>query len=193
MTSLNELDNYNVSNFSKLVVQKKVNENGRIDLISNNNLQNNNLNNGTALFLQDKTYVEQKTNYNNSRNLYFEKSNLEKIYMSKKNMDQIQNDIIVGVYNMSNGEYRIDHQDYDTLEIIMRSIFLQYSLNNPDDIKNQIIALNKLVVEHCVPKIYNEVEAYMKYKRDVSRISIPPNLPKSTNYKNTGLEFKNFF
>ena len=34
---------------------------------------------------------------------------------------------------------------------------------------------------------------YIKYKRDVSRISLPPSLPKSTNYRNSSLEFKNFF
>jgi hypothetical protein len=75
----------------------------------------------------------------------------------------------------------------------MRSIFLQYSLNNSENIKEEILSLNKIVLNYCIPKIYNEVVAYMKYRRDVSKISVPPNLPKSTNYNNTSLEFKGFF
>lgn len=185
---------YKIQNLSNLDIQQKVNENGRIDLISKNTLNNiENTNNGTALFLQDKNQVIQNTNYNNCMHLHYEESNLEKAFMSRKNMEIIQNELILGVYNYSNKEYTIDKQDYDTLEIIMRSIFLQYSLNQQDNIKKQIDALNKLVIDHCVPKIFNEVEAYMKYKRDVSRISLPPSLPKSTNYRNSSLEFKNFF
>lgn len=194
MTNLNDLDMYKIQNLSNLDIQQKVNENGRIDLISKNTLNNiENTNNGTALFLQDKNQVIQNTNYNNCMHLHYEESNLEKAFMSRKNMEIIQNELILGVYNYSNKEYTIDKQDYDTLEIIMRSIFLQYSLNQQDNIKKQIDALNKLVIDHCVPKIFNEVEAYMKYKRDVSRISLPPSLPKSTNYRNSSLEFKNFF
>ena len=108
-------------------------------------------------------------------------------------MEHVQHLLINGVYELSNGEYRIDHQDEDSLLIIMRSTFLQYGRNLNSDLQEQVDALNKIVVDECVPKIYKEVVAYMKYKRDVSRISIPPNLPKSTNYNNTSLEFKGFF
>ena len=54
-------------------------------------------------------------------------------------------------------------------------------------------ALNKLVVDHCVPKITNEVIAYMNYRRDVSQLAVPMSHPKSTDYNNTSLEFKTFF
>ncbi|MBI96920.1 hypothetical protein CL656_07240 [bacterium] len=179
---------YNISNLTNNELEKKVNENGRIDLLSHNGL-----NNGTPLFLQDQNLINERTNYNNCRTHLFEKSDLEKIFFSMKNIEEIQNQIIIGVYDRSNGEYRIDNQDYDALNIIMRSIFLQYSLNQQSELKEQVLALNKLVVNYCVPKIYSEVIGFMKYKRDVSRISVPPNLPKSTNYNNTTLELNRFF
>ena len=64
----------------------------------------------------------------------------------QKNIEEIQNSIIRGVYERSNGEYKIDKQDYDTLNIIMRSTFLQYSLNNTENMKEEILSLNKIVL-----------------------------------------------
>ena len=182
------MTNLDYLNLTEQELQKNVFENGRVDIISQVPS-----NNGTPLFLQDKNLVTQNTNYNNCRSHLFENSDLEKTFFSMKNVEDIQNSIIQGVYERSNGEYRIDKQDYDTLNIIMRSVFLQYSLNNLENLNEQILSLNKIVLNYCIPKIYNEVIAYMKYKRDVSKISLPPNLPKSTNYNNTSLEFKRFF
>ena len=179
---------YNTINLSDNSLTKKVNENGRIDLLNNNTL-----NNGTPLFLQDKNLIVDKTNYSNCRTNIFSNSDLEKMFLSLKNIDHVQNLIINGVYELSNNEYRIDRQDDDALLIIMRSIFVQYSRNLSSNLNEQVESLNKIVIDECVPKIYKEVISYMKYRRDVSCISIPPNLPKSTNYNNTTLEFKGFF
>lgn len=180
--------NYDLINLTEKSLQEKVNENGRIDLMNVNGL-----NGGTPLFLQDKNIVVDKTNYSNCRPNIFSNSDLEKLFLSMKNINHVQNLLISGVYDLSNGEYRIDTQDEDSLIIIMRSTFLQYGRNLNTNLQEQVDALNKIVVDECVPKIYKEVVAYMKYKRDVSRISLPPNLPKSTNYNNTSLEFKGFF
>ena len=182
------MTNLDYLNLTDRELQKNVFGNGRVDIVSQPSS-----NNGTPLFLQDKNIVTQNTNYNNCRSHLFEKSDLEKLFFSIKNIEEIQNSIIKGVYERSNGEYKIDKQDYDTLNIIMRSTFLQYSLNNTENMKEEILSLNKIVLNYCIPKIYNEVVAYMKYRRDVSKISVPPNLPKSTNYNNTSLEFKGFF
>lgn len=180
--------NYDLINLTEKSLQQRINENGRIDLMNVNGL-----NGGTPLFLQDKNIVVDKTNYSNCRQNIFSNSDLEKLFLSQKNIEHVHNLIISGVYDLSNGEYRIDRQDDDAVLIIMRSIYLQYSRNLNENLQEQVNALNKIVIDNCVPKIYKEVIAYMKYKRDVSRISLPPNLPKSTNYNNTSLEFKGFF
>tara|TARA_B100000963_G_C22638461_1_gene678986 strand:+ start:753 stop:1310 length:558 start_codon:yes stop_codon:yes gene_type:complete len=185
---MSELKYEEIINLTEHSLSKKVNENGRIDLLSKNTL-----NNGTPLFLQDKNLIIDKTNYSNCRTNIFSNSDLEKLFLSLKNIDHVQNSIINGVFELSSGEYRIDRQDDEALIIIMRSMFIQYSRNLSSNLSEQVESLNKLVIDECVPKIYKEVIAYMKYKRDVSRISLPPNLPKSTNYNNTSLEFKGFF
>jgi hypothetical protein len=93
---------------------------------------------------------------------------------------------------MSNNTHIIDTQDYDQLYIIMRSIFLQYSLNQPDNITKQIEVLNSKVVAYCAPRIYGEVESYIKYKKDSSTLVVPLDMP-TYFHKDTSVEFKRFF
>ena len=85
--------------------------------------------------------------------------------------------------------YVIGDQNEDTLKIIMRNTFLQYSSNKPHRITEQIVALNKLVVDYCAPQILSEAKAYTRYKHDVNTIATPMERPKSTMHTNT-LYFK---
>ena len=71
-------------------------------------------------------------------------------------------------------------------------MFLQHSANLLDDITKQIVALNDIVINYCVPQICSEATAYIKYKNDVSTLAVPLNRPIST-YNNNVLELKNFF
>ena len=50
----------------------------------------------------------------------------------------------------------------------MRSVFLQYSSNNNDNIDGQIKQLNTTVLDYAVPQVHNELVSYIKYKRDIS-------------------------
>lgn len=98
---------------------------------------------------------------------------LSKAYFSENNMQIIQNAIRAGVYNRSNGQYVISPQDCDSLKIIMRSIFLSYSVNLPTNITGQIEKLNEMVVNYCVERVYGEAQGYMKYLDDVSTLAVP--------------------
>ena len=81
---------------------------------------------------------------------------------------------MAGVYKASNGRFNIGYQNEDTLKIIMRSMFLQHSANLCTNITEQIVELNKLVVDYSVPKLCSEASAYIKYKNDVRYISSSP-------------------
>ena len=63
-------------------------------------------------------------------------------FFSAENIQIIQNAIKAGVYHGSKSQFVIGNQDEDTLKIIMRSTFLQYSSNNPVNITQQIQSLN---------------------------------------------------
>jgi hypothetical protein len=74
----------------------------------------------------------------------------------------------------------------------MSGIYLQYSLNKPDNITKQIEDLNKIVIEYCVPKVYGEVIGYMQYKFDASTLVVPLIHPVNT-YNSRELVLNNFF
>lgn len=123
----------------------------------------------------------------------FQDSKLSLAFFSKENMQIIQNAIRAGVYEVSNQQYIIDNQNCDTLKIIMRSIFLQSSTNLPNQITEQIQALNDLVVLYCVKHIYSEAQAYINYKRDVSTMYTPIDRPTQPDFNNKTLELKRWF
>jgi hypothetical protein len=102
---------------------------------------------------------------------------LSKAYFSKENIQILQNGIRAGVYEQSNGKYIIAPQDCDSLKIIMRSVFLQHSANQPSNISEQIENLNTIVLDYCIPRVHSEAQGYMKYLYDVSTIAVPLDTP----------------
>jgi hypothetical protein len=98
---------------------------------------------------------------------------LSSAYFSGENQDILQNAIRKGVYDKSNGKHIVSRQDPDGLKAIMRSIFLQHSPNNPNDITEQIKMLNELVINYAVPRVYSNVESYLHYRNDSENIHEP--------------------
>jgi len=163
-----------------------MNANGRVNIL--------NMPNTSSVFsLYDKIPIDEKvTSYRKALTGNLESNVLSRAFFSAKNIILLQNSIIAGVLKNSNGRFQIGFQDEDTLKIIMRSIFLQHSSNLPTNITQQIAALNNLVTEYCIPQICGEADAYIKYKNDVSTLSVPLQRPVST-YQNNVLETTNFF
>lgn len=149
---------------------------------------------GTSTFLQDKIPVDSQSNHTNIMGTEdWEKTTLSCTYFSKENIQIIQNAIRAGVYEMSKQQYIIDNQDIEILNTIMRSIFLQYSSNLEENIAQQIEALNKMVIDYCVPKLYVEARSYLIYKKDVSTLAIPLSHPTYANHNDKTLHLKHFF
>ena len=92
-----------------------------------------------------------------------QESILSKVFFHPKNINLIQKQIIAGVFRETNGEYLIGHQNEPDLQIVMRSIFLQHAKHLPNDIKNQISVLDKLVADEVIPGIISEINAYFGY------------------------------
>ena len=143
--------------------------------------------------LYDKIPINERvTSYRGAMTGNFESNNLSKAFFSAENITAVQYQIMKGVLKSSKGMFKIGFQNEDTLKIIMRSIFLQHSSNLPNNIPEQISALNKLVTDYCIPQICGEADAYIKYKHDVSTLAVPLTRPVST-YRNNTLETTNFF
>lgn len=161
------------------------NANGRVNILGNTNAD--------VFKLYDRVPVDDKmTSYRHAMTGNWEDSLLSKAFFSGENIQIIQNAIKAGVYHKSNKRFRIGNQDSDTLKIIMRSIFLQHSLNDSNNITLQISSLNGLVANYCIPQIIGEAEGYVKYKNDISTLATPLERPTST-YSSDSLELKPWF
>jgi hypothetical protein len=159
--------------------------NGRVDIKTPNT---------SALFeLYDKIPANQCVTFRNPTEGLWTKNSLSDAFFSQHNIQVLQQAIISGVYHRSNGQYRIGQQDCDTLKVIMRSIFLQYSANKPNDIQKQVHELNKMVLEYCIQQVYSEAQGYMQYLNDASTLVIPIAHPVMTSQNDRQLEFKTWF
>ena len=162
------------------------NYNGRIDLKTPNT---------SKLFsMYDKLSSSNKcTTFRNPTEGLWNDTQLSNAFFSKQNIIIIQNGIRAGVYEMSNRQYLIGNQDCDSLKIVMRSVFLQYSSNKPTHVTEQIIALNKMVLNYCIGQVYSEAQGYMKYIDDVSTLAMPIAHPILSNNKDKELVLKSWF
>jgi hypothetical protein len=151
------------------ILQPNKKNNGRV------NIRDPDMNNLFQMY--DKIPANQCTTYREPTLGQWDATELSKIYFSKENIQIIQNAIRAGVYNKSNGQYIVDQQDCESLKIIMRSIFLQYSVNNPNNIREQVESLNKMVLDYSIPQVYGEAQGHMKYLNDVSTLPVPIAMP----------------
>jgi hypothetical protein len=153
--------------------------NGRIDII--NKTKSPDLSNLFAMY--DKIPANQCVTFREPTLGQWDETQLSKAYFSKENIQIIQNGIRSGVYHKSNKQYIVGPQDCDALKIIMRSVFLQHSANQPNNIPQQIQELNKIVLDYCIFHVYSEAQSYMKYLHDVSTLAVPLSTPIVENQK----------
>jgi hypothetical protein len=109
---------------------------------------------------------------------------LSALYFSKRNMEILQAKIRKAVFDRTNGEHLIGEQSITELEIVMRAIFLQYARYS-GDLREQVLQLDKIVVEETVPKIISNIKQYMGYLHDVQQLPIPIDLPKNLSSRGT--------
>jgi len=148
--------------------------------------------NGTPLFLQEQIPLDDKTSYYNALKYQHQPTHLSNAYFSSENIDKIHNLIKKSVFNLSNGKYTIDNQNKDTLKTIMKSIYLQSSKFKQENIEKQINELNDKVIDYSSNNILNEIESYMKFRKDSSTMHVPLSVPTYLHNDNT-LELKRFF
>jgi hypothetical protein len=162
----------------------KVN-NGRVDIKSPNT--------STLFQMYDKIPANQCVTFRNATEGIWTSDSLSNAFFSEQNIQIIQNGIRAGIYHRSNGQYVIGQQDCDSLKIVMRSVFLQNSANQPNNITQQIAQLNKIVLEYCIQQVYSEAQGYMKYINDASTLVVPISHPVMANDNDRQLELKPWF
>ena len=144
--------------------------NGRVDILGPI---------GPAFGFADRIPLKPCLSYREALTCQQENSLLSCTYFSDTNIQSLQNHIRQGVYERSNGNFKIGEQDCDELKIIMRAIFLEHSNNLPTRIDDQIKVLNQKVLYFSIDQVYQSALSYLKYIRDASTIAVP--IPHSVN------------
>ena len=109
---------------------------------------------------------------------------LNQTFFSQKNVKIVQNGLRHNVWKKSEKKHVIGEQSETELIVVMRSIFLQYSKNLPDNIPGQIKELNKKVIDDLTPKILSNVEQYIGYLENKKKIPEP--IAHSVNVSSKG-------
>ena len=158
-------------------------ENGRVTITPGQN----------QFLLSDRFRNKQEvTPYTNSMKGLWYNTVLSNSYFSAYNIKYVQDNIRYIVYNKTNNI--IDYQNLDTLKNIMRAIFLKYSENRKNDLKNQIFTLNDIVINYCVNEVISGLDTYIKYIRDISTIPEPIQHPHNTGVRGEEpLELRRFY
>jgi hypothetical protein len=177
-----------------------------IGLCGNPNIQNvsnKNVSNGRVDIMEpppdirfsmwDKIPVNQVTTFRDAMTGNWIDNDVSNTFFSAENMQIIQNTLRAEVHRLSDGQYTIGQQDNDQLKIIMRALYLESAVNLPNNVREQVAALNRFVVAHCVPKLMNEIKAYIKYKRDASSMYTIMTWPTYDNVKGKTLELNPWF
>ena len=112
---------------------------------------------------------------------------LENTFFSKDNIDLINKQLILSVYNKTNKQFLISFQKEADLLIVMRYVFIEYSRNLPYDIANQIKDLNCRVVSEILPIVISNVDQKIGYLKDIETQPIGPPLPINTKKLNRTL------
>jgi hypothetical protein len=162
----------------------KVN-NGRVDIKSPNT--------STLFEMYDKIPANQCATFRNATEGLWDETYLSQAFFSQENIKILQNGIRAGVYKRSNGQYLVGPQDCDSLKIIMRSVFLQHSANQINNITQQIAELNKIVLDFSIQQVYSEAQGYMKYLDDASTLVVPIAHPVMADNTDREIEFKSWF
>jgi hypothetical protein len=145
--------------------------------------------NGRVIF-DDKPGISYQL-YENEKNPYqFENSLksiqsdnvLNKTFFSQKNIDMVQNAIVNEIVQKTG--YKIGRQSELQLQIIMRSMFLQFGRNDPCNIKQQVIELDRKVINYSVDRIIVEISQYLEYKNTINKLPVPMSHPQ--NLSNAG-------
>jgi hypothetical protein len=163
----------NYSDFANNLNNNPNYQNGRVTMYSNVN------------FSPYETYqgsLEPQKCFSDSIKRIHVETSLTESYFSRENADLIQQELLKRIYNQTG--YVISRQSDMNLQIIMRSIYLQYGKNLPCQIKEQVIELNEEVLKECIKIIVPNIQQTIGYRNDLTKL--PAVMNRAINVSSVG-------
>jgi hypothetical protein len=114
-----------------------------------------------------------------------DQTSLEQVFFSDENMEIINRQLILTVFEKTKGAIRIPPQSKSDLIIVMRYVFLEYARHLPYDIPGQIRELDCRVVGEILPNIITNVNQRIDYLKEIENprkvLPLPQNVSKKNN------------
>ena len=148
------------------------------NLISKINIEDNSF---LLLSNHRKDYFNKFSEKLNNTNKNYEGYLLSDLFFSYANIEIIQRQIVLNVFNKSNKKYLIPFQNSKSLEIIMKYIFNENAKHLPFDLTQQIKDLNNYVSNEITPIILNNIKSKQEYLREINAPPPINDLPINVN------------
>ena len=144
----------------------------------NTNIENNSF---LLLSAHRKKYFEEFSKKLDKNNKDYQGFILEELFFSESNIEIIQKQLVLSIFNKTNRKYLIPFQNYKSILTVMKFIFNDQAKHLPYDITDQIKELNLKVIQELTPMIIKNIDSKMKYLEDIN--SPPPinDLPINVN------------
>lgn len=151
--------------------------NGRIDLISS--MPEFNIASFQIRSVDNKNFAAEATQGR------INPTEVSKLFFSEQNINALQDGIRYRIYVETNGRHVLGRQSDQELKIVMRSIYLQYSKNQPTNCVEQVRELNSKVLDWAVPEVLSNLKQFEVYRQDASTLPMPMELPSLMTTKGT--------
>lgn len=93
------------------------------------------------------------------------------MFFDKRNVNYIQRELQRIV--RAETKQSIDKHDEQALRIIMRGVYLEYSVNSDQDVERQVADLDRKVLSIIVPQVLSGIAMRIKYLKDIARLPRP--------------------
>jgi hypothetical protein len=110
---------------------------------------------------------------------------LAQLFFSVENLNALQQGIRYLVYKRTCGKHTIGKQSDTELQIIMRSVYLEHGRYKQYKVLEEVKRLNTIVLNYCVPKIVEELNIYMHYRKDIAQLPVPMDRGQFVSSKGT--------
>lgn len=107
------------------------------------------------------------------------RSPLSDTYYSKANHEYLQKAIQESV-KKSSGQ-TIGRQNDMDLYNLMRKVYIDYLVNDTEDVAKQVSRMNSVVVSEATRTISSAILADLTYLRDIATLPVPPDAPRNTS------------
>lgn len=130
--------------------------------------------------LRDKLMIKSLTTENDIGAEY-----LSQHFYSEENMEIINKMLVMDVFKKSNRTIKIPFQSKSDLMVTMRWVYINYARNLPFKVKEQILELNREVVNQLSSQLLSQAQQHIDYLRDIEKPRVPLPPPISTLRDNT--------